>query len=74
MKIGTGNGIWLNVCAIRVMVLTAVLLEETYIRVDFKNSEKPRHKTNLKVWLINNIVREKGGILMICNPAIMASK
>ena len=55
-------------------MLTATLLEETYIRVDFKNSVKPRHKTNLKVLLINNVVREKGGILMICNPAIMASK
>ena len=55
-------------------MLTATLLEETYIRVDFKNSVKPRHKTNLKVLLINNVVREKGGILMICNPTIMASK
>lgn len=49
-------------------------LDKTYIRFDFKNSVKPRQKTNLKVLLINNVVREKGGILMICNPVIMASK
>lgn len=49
-------------------------LDKTDIKVDFKNSVKPRHKTNLKVLLINNVVGEKRGILMICNPAIMASK
>lgn len=35
-------------------------LDKTYIKFDFKNSVKPRQKTNLKVWLINNVVREKG--------------
>lgn len=33
-----------------------------------------RHKTNLKVLLINNVLKGRGGVLMICNPAIMASK
>lgn len=36
------------------------LLDETYFRVDVKNSVKPRHKTNLKVLLINNVVRKMG--------------
>lgn len=34
-------------------------LDKTYIRFDFKNSVKARQKTNLKVLLINNVVREK---------------
>lgn len=55
----SGNGIRLNFVQLKGWYYLQYFLDKTYIRFDFKNSVKARQKTNLKVLLINNVVREK---------------